>query len=142
MAEKKSAKEQKSNKGLIACIVGAVVLVIAIILCVILGNSTPKVVGKYKLYAYISNGEESTTMVSLMEGFGVSVTTEFNKDKTGTLNISGSDENEVIKFKYDDKKIYFEDSEETGAEDSEYTYKDDYVTFKFGDEEMKFKRSE
>ena len=145
MADEKAAKAEeapksdaKSNKGIIGAIIGGIVLVVAaVVLCIVL-NSGNKVVGKYDLYSYIQDGQENTTMVNLIKGFGMNMTVEFKGDKTGVLETTGGDDASSQKFTYDDKKIKLEADGET--KETDYKLDGDYVTITVETETMKFKR--
>ena len=137
MAEE-AAKPNKKLIGIIAGIVAAVAVVAVVI--VIALTSTPKVVGKYNISAFIEDGEENTSMIDLIKAFGAEYTIEFRKDKTGTLKMGMGDEKQEVEFKYNDKEL-------TATKDGEeqkmtYEYKDDTVTLSTsGDStKMKFKR--
>ena len=101
-------------------------------------NSGNKVVGKYDLYSYIQDGQENTTMVNLIKGFGMNMTVEFKGDKTGVLETTGGDDASSQKFTYDDKKIKLEADGET--KETDYKLDGDYVTITVETETMKFKR--
>jgi len=128
---------KKSKTGLICGVIAAIIVAIIAIIIIVL-NATPKVVGKYKLSAFINDGKESTEMVSFVEALGGKYTIEFKKDKTGTLEMTAGEESEVIEFKYDDKKLTAEKDGE--KKEMPYEYKDDTVTVTFEGEGMKFSR--
>lgn len=139
MADSKAAEtEQKPKKGLIAGIIGAIAVIIIIVICVI-AFGKPSIVGKYNLTAFIQDGKETTEMLDFMKALGGSYTIEFKKDKTGVLEMKAGDESQSFNFKYDDKKVDFD--EESEMEDAEYEFKDNTVTIKSDDGEgMKFVR--
>jgi hypothetical protein len=130
--------EKKSNKGLIAGIVAAVVVAVIIVVVALMSNAS-KIVGKYKLTAFVGeDGTESTEMVSLLAAFGGSYTIEFKSDKTGVMSVTGGSETQSINFTYTDKLVKFEDDGETA--ETEYTLKDNVVTLKYEGQGMKFER--
>ena len=138
MADETAPK--KLNKGLIGGIIAAIVAIIVIIVVILL-NATPKVVGKYKLAAFIdSDGKEQTEMVGLHTAFGGSYNIEFKKDQTGVLELKGGDNTQTINFTWTDKKVKFEKTADEEAHETDYTYKDDTVTITYDGSGMKFER--
>jgi hypothetical protein len=127
---------KKINKGLIGGIIAAVAVVVVIICVFVL--STPKVVGKYTLEAFVEDGKESTEVVKLLEIFGGSYKIEFRKDKTGVFEAKAGTESEKKEFKWDSKSIKFEGEDE----ENEYEFKDDTITVTVEGKGMKFKREE
>ncbi|MBP5675063.1 hypothetical protein J6W91_01895 [Candidatus Saccharibacteria bacterium] len=137
MAEE-AAKPNKKLIGIIAGIVAAVAVVATIIIVAL--NSTPKVVGKYTISAFIEDGEENTSMIDLIKAFGAEYTVEFKKDKTGILKMGMGDEKQELEFKYDDKEI--KATKDGQEEKMTYEYKDDTVILSSSSDstKMKFKR--
>ena len=134
------------KKGLYIGICAAIIAVVALVCALVF--SSPKIVGKYELEAFVQNGEEKTEMANLLKTFGGGYTIEFKNDKTGVLIMKGGDLDETMSFKWNGNKITFdsiddkddEDTEPSLPEETEFTYKDDTITLTFDDEGMKFRR--
>ena len=134
------------KKGLYIGICAAIIAVVALVCALVF--SSPKIVGKYELEAFVQNGEEQTEMADLLKTFGGGYTIEFKSDKTGVLIMKGGDLDETMNFKWNGNKITFdniddkddEDDELSLPEETDFTYKDDTITIAFDGEGMKFKR--
>ena len=134
------------KKGLIIGIFAIIIAVVALVCALVF--SSPKIVGKYELEAFVQNGEEQTEMANLLKTFGGGYTIELKSDKTGVLIMKGGDLDETMNFKWNGNKITFDDindddedkKEPALPEETDFTYKDDTITITFDGEGMKFKR--
>lgn len=139
----KAKDAKKNNIGLIAGIITAVVVVIVAVVCILL-NAKPGIVGKYELSASISDGKESTELVSFMKALGGTQTIEFKKDKTGELKSEAGEASSTQTFTYDDKQVKMKVNSEDGEESQEVVwdleYKEDTVTIIKDGDGMKFTR--
>lgn len=127
---------KKSNKkliigGIIAAVVVAIVAaVVAIIVNV--ANKPSLAIGTYSLTSMEEDGEDQTESLALIKAFGLSANLEIKDKESGKLNLFG----EEVEFKYDDKYIIVNSDE--GEEKTEYTFKDNQLTFEQGDSKLVF----
>jgi hypothetical protein len=147
-----TASERKSRIGLTVAVGVGIIAIIGIILGVTIARSKPDpVIGNYEAYATIKDGEEeTTTYISLMKAFGVTMTIEFKEDHTGEMITTtdpsflstGTEEGEtsttvnkeVASFKWKDGKITDMKGKDS-EEGKEGTY--EYVVEEEGDDKKK-----
>ena len=103
--------EVKTNKktGLYVGIGAAVVAVIAIVVIVLFATGViggKSIVGRYELTGLRqADGTDASSTLALMKAFGMTLTVDFNADKTGKMVTTSGDQKQEVEFTWDDEKI-------------------------------------
>ena len=134
--ETKSKDVKKSNKKLIigSIIAAVVVTIVAVVVAVVvnIANKPSLAIGTYSLTGMEEDGEDQAESLALIKAFGLTANLEIKDGESGKLNLFG----EEVEFKYDDKYIIVDG--EDGEEKTEYTYKDNQLTFEQDDSKLIF----
>lgn len=133
-SDKKNSKNSK-KKFIIGGIIAAVaVAIIAIVVVVVVNlvNKPSLAIGTYTLTGIEEDGQDQSESLSLIKTFGLTATLEIKDKESGNLNLFG----EEVDFKYDNKYIIV--NGEDGEEKTEYTYKDNQLTFEQEDSKLIF----
>lgn len=133
-SDKKNSKKSK-KKFIIGGIIAAVaVAIIAIVVVVVVNlvNKPSLAIGTYTLTGIEEDGQDQSESLSLIKTFGLTATLEIKDKESGNLNLFG----EEVDFKYDNKYIIV--NGEDGEEKTEYTYKDNQLTFEQEDSKLIF----
>ena len=132
MAEVKTSKKT----GLYVGICAAVVAVIAIVVIVLFATGViggKSIVGHYELTGLKqADGTDASSTLALMKAFGMTITADFNADKTGKISTTSGDQTQDVEFTWDDQKL----TEKTSGESMEYKIVNGKIEVNFGTEDV------
>lgn len=133
-SDKKNSKRSKKKfiiGGIIAAVAVAIITIVVVVI-VNLVNKPSLAIGTYTLTGIEEDGQDQSESLSLIKTFGLTATLEIKDKESGNLNLFG----EEVDFKYDNKYIIV--NGEDGEEKTEYTYKDNQLTFEQKDSKLIF----